>query len=133
MRALIVWTVLLFVVAQPLRADDWEAFADAAGIYRGDAVSGGGVVPVTTELETTADGSLSGSYVFIENGRSYRGTLTHGRIAGPLSLVFIWHDDWGFGTLHITFTRHFGGFSGMWSTLEDTGVAFPWTGLRVEP
>lgn len=132
MRTLATALFVLFAVATSARADgsSWETLARAAGTYEGRAASGGGIVPVEMALESGADGSLAGSYSFRQAGTTFHGTLSHGRVTGPADLVFIWHDDWGFGTLDIHFDAGFGSFVGSWGSLDDSSDAYPWVGIR---
>ena len=115
----------------PATADDaWTPLAPAEGVYRGIAASGGMLVPVTTRFERTATGAIQGSYTFIQDGLAHEGTLTHGRADGPREATFIWHDNWGFGTLEVTFSDDFQAFTAIWGPLDDGDAAFPWIGER---
>jgi len=112
------------------RADAWRALAPAEGVYRGLAASGGMLVPVTTRFSVAGDGTLQGSYTFLQDGLAHEGTLSHGRAEGPRAAVFIWHDAWGFGTIEVTFSDDFKAFTAIWAPLDDGYTAFPWIGER---
>ena len=131
MRSLTTILVLLTACAGPVLADPtWDDLAGAQGTYEGRALSGGVMVAVETRLEAMPDGTLQGTYSFVQDGKIYWGTLIHGRVAGPMHLVFIWHDDWGFGTITLDFAPDFSSFVAAWAPLDDTSDAFPWVGRR---
>ena len=129
MRLLVL--IMLVVLAAPARADQpWTDVAGAAGVYDGWASSGGTLVPVETRIEAGLDGVLHGTYRFDQDGQIFRGTLSHGRVTSPADLVFIWHDDWGYGLLALHFEPGFERFTGAWGTLDDSALVFPWVGIR---
>ena len=132
MRGHATFLFLLLALALPAKGDDaWDAVSGAQGVYEGRAMSGGVFVPVQTRLTARADGTLGGSYSFLQDGKTHHGTLLRGRATGPTRLVFIWHDDWGFGTLSLDFEPDFSGFVGAWGPLDDGALALPWIGVRL--
>lgn len=133
MRCLVVTFVLLAALTAPVRADrSWEAVTEAVGLYEGHAASGGEIVAVETRIEATPEGRLAGSYSYVQGGTTYHGSLSHGRVAGPTTLVFIWHDDWGFGVLTLHFGVNFSSFVGAWGPLDDSAETYPWVGRKLQ-
>jgi len=131
MRGLTAILLLLIGLVPAGHTDEtWDALSPAQGIYEGEAISGGATVPVETRLTAMPDGTLTGNYSFFQDGTAYHGTLLRGRATGPTRLVFIWHDDWGFGTLTLDFTPDFSRFVGAWGSLDDGSGALPWVGVR---
>jgi len=131
MRGLTAILFLLIGLGSSGHADEtWNMLLPAQGIYEGEAISGGATVPVETRLTALPDGTLTGSYSFFQDGTTYHGTLLRGRATGPTRLVFIWHDDWGFGTLTLDFTPDFSQFVGAWGSLDDGSSTLPWVGVR---
>lgn len=122
--------VLLLATANPRAEAPWSTLSSAVGVYQGWASSGGSLVPVETRIAADTDGVLSGTYRYDQDGQVFHGTLGHGRAAGPTDLVFIWHDDWGYGVLTLHFEPGFERFTGAWGTLDDGAVVFPWVGIR---
>ncbi len=123
--------VLLAVFAANASADPpWQDVAGTVGTYDGWAASGGTLVPVETRIEAREDGILFGTYRFDQDGQIFRGTLSHGRVTGPADLLFIWHDDWGYGVLTLHFEPGFERFTGAWGPLDDGAQVFPWLGIR---
>lgn len=124
--------VLLGLLAGPARAGNpWDAVAAAAGHYEGRAASGGEIVAVETRIATMPEGRMEGSYSYIQDGKTYHGSLSHGRVAGPTTLVFIWHDNWGFGVLTLHFSPDFDSFVGAWGPLDDSAETYPWVGRKI--
>jgi hypothetical protein len=115
--------LLLLSVAFPASADDLSRFA---GRYIGCAVSGNEWVPIATTL-TAEDGTLSGSYVFIETpGRWVPGTLVFSAQEDN-HLSFSWTDIYGTGAAQFSFLAGGARFNGFWTGGSDR---FPWNGVR---
>ena len=129
--AMLAAAVLVSLAPAAAAQDDWSAFAGAAGTYEGKAFSGDGLVPVTTRFTVGPGGRVEGSYAFTQGGTDYDGSLREARIVGARTLVFIWHDAWGYGTLEVVFAQDFGSFTGGWAELEDSSGVHPWVGRRV--
>lgn len=131
MRVCVLVLLVLLLAMVPSRAETpWSTLPGAVGVYEGWASSGGSLVPVETRIVANADGVLTGTYRFDQDGQVFHGTLGHGRVAGPSELVFIWHDDWGYGLLSLHFEPGFERFTGAWGTLDDGAQVFPWVGIR---
>jgi hypothetical protein len=103
-----------------------------SGKYCGELRSSG----VMSEVETSfgmngASGTMTGSYLFAEQGQPVEGMLAEAGDDGDrndLTRVFIWRDKYGYGRLAVTFTPDFSEFAGHWSA--GGPEAAPWNGRR---
>lgn len=105
---------------------------DPAGKYCGELQSSGLMSEVETSFAFNAgSGTVTGYYVFAEQGRPVEGMLAEAGDDGDrndLTRLFIWRDKYGYGKLAVTFTPDFSEFSGQWSAGSPDGA--PWNGRR---
>jgi hypothetical protein len=102
------------------------------GKYCGELLSSGIMSKVETRfVQNTKSGTITGSYVFSEQGQPVEGMLADAGDDGDtsdLTRIFIWRDKYGYGKLVVSFAPDFSGFEGKWS---DGGPALaPWNGKR---
>ena len=102
-----------------------------AGDFCGTIWSGGEDVPGLTQFHYT-DGSISASYIFIDDGHSYEGTLDRCSLVPGSTLECTWTDAFGTGEFSARFADGLDSFTGYWTPLDGNGsMRFPWTGTRV--
>ena len=132
-RATVPIAACLFALTGVLAA---QAADDLTGVYRG-TLSIGLDVPATTIIVQSADGAVSGTYVYQDNGRPMAGDLTDCTMQ-DLRLNCIWRDPYGAGDFVAFFHEDLGSFDGGWfedisrsgrTTLD--GSHF-WDGFRTE-
>lgn len=103
-----------------------------AGKYCGELLSAGVMSEVETSLQRNgASNSITGHYVFSDEGQPVEGTLAEGEDDGDrndLTRSFVWRDKYGYGTLTVTFTPDFSEFAGHWRSGGSEGA--PWNGRR---
>lgn len=102
------------------------------GKYCGELLSSGIMSEVETRfVQNTRSGTISGSYVFSDQGQPVEGVLADAGDDGDssdLTRIFIWRDKYGYGKLVVSFAADFSGFEGKWS---DGGPTLaPWNGKR---
>jgi hypothetical protein len=105
---------------------------DPVGKYCGGLLSSGVMSEVETRfVRNVSSGTITGSYIFDDQGQPVEGMLAEASDDGDgsdLTRLFIWKDKYGYGKLVVTFTPDFSEFHGMWG---DTGTALsPWNGKR---
>ncbi|CEJ13651.1 hypothetical protein BN1110_03975 [bacterium YEK0313] len=99
---------LMLALAGPAAAQTIE------GRFCGRLASGAEIVHAVTELRTTADGRLSGSYTFDDGGTASSGTLSELEAGEGRTRRLVWRDRYGSGTLVITFDQSLQSFRGLW-------------------
>lgn len=99
------------------------------GRFCGRLASGAEIVNAVTELRTTADGRLSGSYTFDDGGTASSGTLSELEAGEGRTRRLVWRDRYGSGTLVITFDQSLETFRGRWGPGRSEPNA-PWDGRR---
>jgi hypothetical protein len=103
-----------------------------SGTYCGELLSAGVMSEVETSFQLNgASGTITGKYIFAEQGQPVEGLLAEGGDDGDrndLTRTFIWRDKYGYGTLSMTFAPDFSEFAGAWTFGSSTGA--PWTGRR---
>jgi hypothetical protein len=104
----IVLLALLLLWAIPAQA------ADMSGTYKGQLVSHGQLMPAKVTLNQV-DGSVTGTYVFIERDETeVPGTLSNCR-TNQMQLECTWRDKYGRGPVRWNFTSDFASFDGRWN------------------
>lgn len=110
--------------------------APIIGTYQGELVEGScsqpGLSrdPVSTSFTQLANGDIVGHYEVKEQGHSYSGNLVqHGQIKDHKA-TFDWTDQFGRGTLEVTFDDDYCLFTGAWRNEEGTMINEPWNGHR---
>ena len=106
--------------------------ARVVGTYQGQLWSNGEMTDVTTTISVNQAGDFIGTYRFREGKDWYDGSLTKFRVSGSDDLTFIWQDEFGFGSVVLTFSKDGREFAGWWSTLDDGSDAFPWSGQQTK-
>lgn len=110
--------VLLAQAAAPTAPD---------GKYCGTALSGGRMVQITTVFARQADGSLGGSYEFVDKGKAYPGRLSAGTAMNNGVWKFTWADHFGTGPVVMDFAPGGASFTGAWSA-GGSLPHLPWNG-----
>lgn len=105
--------------------------AEISGRYCGTAFSGGELVEVETILETGADGLLSGSYAFADNGGTTDGTLREYAKQSDDTRTLVWVDKYGTGLLTISLDESRSSFAGLWG-VSVYAPTYRWDGRRCE-
>jgi hypothetical protein len=121
---------LAFLILMIAVSSSAESLARFEGTFLGCAVSGETWVPISTELKS-GDGTISGTYVFIESsGRRVPGALRLLETNPPGSITLEWTDIYGSGKAELRFNRGGNRFDGVWSSYLGDGDRFPWNGVR---
>lgn len=98
------------------------------GTYRGEALNGGDMDPVTTTFRISG-GRLTGGYVVEDEGGSrFEGTISNAFFEDGV-LQVEWTDRDGEGFAELTFSSDFRRFEGFWGSL-DTPNENPWNGVK---
>ncbi|MGL4234499.1 hypothetical protein [Tabrizicola sp.] len=113
------------------------AFADAqlAGTYEGEIQVGDASSALSTFLAVAGDGTVTGSYSYMDGQSQARGVLMDCAYASPI-LQCSWRDVFGGGALVLRFTPDASEFTGSWydDTLpkphDSPDNGFAWTGKR---
>lgn len=105
--------------------------SEISGRYCGTALSGGELVEVETILEMGADGLLSGSYAFADNGETTDGTLREYTKQSDDTRTLVWVDKYGTGLLTVQFDDSRSSFAGLWGA-SVYAPAYRWDGRRCE-
>ena len=82
--------------------------------YCGALVSGGHKVTAETDINTNADGSMTGTYSFVDKSHVSNGTLAPAKPLGHNTFRFIWTDEFGSGQLELRFNADSSAFAGKW-------------------
>lgn len=107
------------------------------GTFHGTLVEAGG--PQLSELSTDSvdtvitelpNGSLTGIYSVKENGTVYSGRLSQIGSTMAHNATFEWTDQFGHGTVDVSFDSDYCKFDGRWRNDEGTMLNEPWSGHR---
>jgi hypothetical protein len=101
----------------------------AMGQYPSQIWSGGSLVSGTTELQQAQDGTLGGTYSLKEPTGVVPGKLSQCQAVKLRVLRCGWTDQYGSGTLEMTFSEDFSGFNGYWAA-DNSEPVFRWSGSR---
>lgn len=104
---------------------------EISGKYCGTALSGGELVEVETVFETGADGLLSGTYAFADNGATTDGALREYKKQSDDTRTLVWIDKYGTGLLTIHFDKSRSSFDGLWG-VSVHAPTYRWDGRRCE-
>lgn len=99
------------------------------GHYCGKLLSSGKLVDVETTLQVDAQGHISGTYRFDDEGKITVGSLSEVGTAGGAERVLRWFDRYGMGPLTIRFTSDYQRFEGLWAP-QDAAPGYTWNGGR---
>jgi len=106
-----------------------KSLARPAGHYCGKLLSSDRLVDVETSLQADAEGHLSGTYRFNDDGNTTVGTLSEiGTKPGKIRTLR-WFDKYGMGSLTIRFDAGYHRFEGLWGP-QDTAPSYTWNGGR---
>ena len=109
------------------------ALSSPDGRYCGLLLSGGFMVPATTQLATGKNGKVTGTYEFTQRGRTESGSLTEiAAGARKMTRILRWRDRFGSGRLVVTFTPDFTSFEGRWGP-ENAKPKAHWSGRLCAP
>ncbi|MFS8045751.1 hypothetical protein [Rhizobium sp. BR 314] len=104
-----------------------KSLARPAGHYCGKLLSSDRLVDVETSLQADAEGHLSGTYRFNDDGNTTVGTLSEiGTKPGKIRTLR-WFDKYGMGSLTIRFDAGYHRFEGLWGP-QDTAPSYTWNG-----
>lgn len=82
-------------------------------------------------METGADGLLSGSYAFADNGETTDGTLREYTKQSDDTRTLVWVDKYGTGLLTVQFDDSRSSFDGLWG-VSVYAPTYRWDGRRCE-
>lgn len=99
-----------------------------AGTYRGEALNGADLDPVTTIFRLAPGGRLVGEYEIEDELGTFQGTISNAYFANG-TLFIEWTDRDGEGYAELTFSSDFRSFDGFWGSL-DSANENPWNGVR---
>jgi hypothetical protein len=119
---------LLLLASLPLRAQEPPPdLAAIVGTYRGEALNGGSLDPVTTVFRFNG-GRLTGEYTIDDEAGTFHGTISNAFFEdGKLRIE--WTDRDGEGYAELDFSPDFRSFDGFWASYDSPNGA-PWTGVK---
>lgn len=109
------------------RDDDLQRLT---GVYRGKIFSNG-LRDGTTTLSLNKEGGLVGVYVIAEKPDLLHGTLFDFQKNDNGRYHCRWVDTHGEGVLIISFDDDHDSFDGGWSSVDDSGPFYPWSGAKI--
>lgn len=124
--------MLLALLSGPACADP-----RLAGTYNGTIQSAGSNSPGTTILVVSDTGKIDGSYSYQDGATGGSGQLRD-CVFENVTLNCVWVDNYGSGSLIVTFDPEFHGFRGAWfDTIQSAIKGNPqgghlWTGTRTD-
>ena len=98
------------------------------GTYRGEALNGSNLDPVTTTFRLASGGRLVGEYVIEDELGTFNGTISNAFFENG-TLFIEWTDRDGEGYAELTFSSDFRRFDGFWGSLDSENQN-PWNGRR---
>jgi hypothetical protein len=98
------------------------------GVYRGEALNGADLDPVTTTFRLGSGGRLVGEYVIEDELGTFHGTISNAYFENG-TLYIEWTDRDGEGYAELGFSSDFRRFDGFWGSL-DSANENPWNGRR---
>src|SRR5690606_34900820 len=102
------------MLSLPLHAQVPPELDAVVGTYRGQALNGATLDPVTTTFRFASGGRLVGEYVIDDEAGTFHGTISNAYYDnGTLSVE--WTDRDGEGFAELTFSSDFRRFDGFWS------------------
>lgn len=84
------------------------------GVYEGEVMDAGKMVPQTIRFMRDPTGRLIGVYTVHHANNGYEGQLVDARAAGPNALQFTWKDHHGEGVIRLEFDPQGNSFTGTW-------------------
>lgn len=117
---------LLLLPGLPAQAQPPDLVA-IAGTYRGEALNGGDLDPVTTTFRLTG-GRLTGEYVVDDEAGTFQGTISNAFFEDGVLRVE-WTDRDGEGYAELSFSSDFRSFEGFWGSYDSPNES-PWTGEK---
>lgn len=103
-------------------------FEVIAGTYRGEALNGSDLDPVTTIFRLGSGCRLVGEYEIEDELGTFQGTISNAYFENG-TLYIEWTDRDGEGYAELTFSSDFRSFDGFWGSL-DSPNRNPWNGVR---
>jgi hypothetical protein len=130
-RALLVRAVLVLMAlpgASITHAQVPPELEAIVGVYRGEALNGSDLDPVTTTFRLGSGGRLVGEYVIEDELGTFHGTISNAYFENG-TLYVEWTDRDGEGYAELGFSNDFRSFDGFWGSLDSQNEN-PWTGVR---
>ncbi len=118
----------VLLLSSALHAQDVPAdLAAIAGTYRGEALNGGSLDPVTTVFRLTGR-RLTGEYTIEDETGTFHGTISNAFFEDG-TLRIEWTDRDGEGYAELDFSPDFRRFDGFWASYDNPDGA-PWNGVK---